>query len=52
MARVRMFGVIRSQPADKAAALITAVESAMERYREDGVFKIPAAAILTVGVKA
>jgi SAM-dependent methyltransferase len=41
-----------SQPADKAAALITAVESAIERYQEDGVFKIPAAAILAVGVKA
>lgn len=49
---VRMSAVIRSQPADKAAALITAVESAIERYQEDGVFKIPAAAILAVGVKA
>jgi hypothetical protein len=49
---VRMSAVIRSQPADKAAALITAVESAIERYQEDGVFKIPATAILAVGVKA
>ena len=49
---VRMSAVIRSQPADKAAALITAVESAIERYQEDGVFKIPAAAILAVCVKA
>jgi hypothetical protein len=38
---VRMSTVIRSQPADKAAALITAVESAIERYQEDGLFKIP-----------
>jgi ubiquinone/menaquinone biosynthesis C-methylase UbiE len=49
---VRMSAVIRSQPADKAAALVTAVESAIERYQEDGVFKIPAAAILAVGAKA
>ena len=48
---VRMSAVIRSQPTDKAAALVRAVELAIERYREDGVFKIPAAAILAVGVK-
>ena len=42
---VRMSAVIRSQPADKAAALI-------EHYQEDGVFKIPAAAIFAVCVKA
>jgi hypothetical protein len=47
-----MSAVIRSQPADKAAELITAVESSIERYQEDGVFKIPAAAILAVDVKA
>ena len=48
---VRMSAVIRSQPADKTAAFIRAVELAIERYREDGVFRIPAAAILAVGIK-
>jgi len=49
---VRMSAVIRSQPANKAASLIAAVELAIERYREGGVFKIPAVAILAVAVKA
>lgn len=49
---VQMSAVIRSQAPDKAASLVAAVDLAIERYREDGVFKIPAAAILAVGVKA
>jgi hypothetical protein len=43
---------VKAIAADKAAALITAVQSAIERYRDDGVFKIPAAAVLAVHVKA
>ena len=35
----------------RTAASIRAVELAIERDREDGVFKIPAAAIWAVGVK-
>ena len=49
---VRMSAVIRSQPVDKAAALVAALDRAIERYREGGVFKVPAAALLAVGVKA
>ena len=48
---VRLSAVIRSQPPDKAAALITAVDRAIERYRDGDVFKIPAVAVLAVGVK-
>jgi ubiquinone/menaquinone biosynthesis C-methylase UbiE len=49
---VRMASVIRSLPSDKTDLLITALERSMECYREGGVYKVPAAAILAVGAKA
>lgn len=49
---VRMSYVIRSLPNDKSDLLITTLERSMERYREGGVYKVPVAAILAVGVKA
>jgi uncharacterized protein (TIGR01244 family) len=49
---VRMSSIIRSLPQDKMALLTSAVERSIERYREGNVFKVPAAAILAVGVKA
>lgn len=49
---VRMSSVIRSLPHDKTTSLTMAVERSIERYRDGEVFKVPAAAILAVGVKA
>ncbi|MEJ8825871.1 methyltransferase domain-containing protein [Variovorax humicola] len=49
---VRMSSLIRSLPQEKRALLPMAVEREMERFRQGDVFKVPAAAILAVGVKA
>jgi hypothetical protein len=49
---VGMSSVIQSLPHDKTALLTMAVERLIERYRKGEVFKVPAAAILAVGVKA
>jgi hypothetical protein len=46
-----MSAVIRALPADKSASLLAGVENAIGRYLEGGVFKIPATAVLAVGVK-
>jgi len=48
---VRMSAVIRALPTDKSTALLAGVEHAIAPYLEGGVFKIPATAVLTVGVK-
>jgi len=48
---VRMSAVIRSLPAHKSAALLAEVESAIARYLDGDVFKIPATAVLAVGIK-
>jgi len=48
---VRMSAVISALPADKSAALLAGVENAIAPYLEGGVFKIPATAVLAVGVK-
>jgi SAM-dependent methyltransferase len=48
---VKISAVIRSLPADKSEALVAAVEQAIARYLEDGVFKIPATAVLAVGTR-
>ena len=49
---VRMSSMIRSLPQDKIGVLTKAVERSIECYREDGVFKVPATALLAVGTKA
>lgn len=48
---VRTSAVIKSQPREKTAAILAAAEMAVARYREDGRLRIPATAILAVGIK-
>lgn len=48
---VRMSSVLRSLPQGKMPLLTKAIERLMEPHREGEVFKVPAVAILAVGVK-
>ena len=49
---VRLSTLIRSQPPDKAAAIVAAMRKIAAGYRESGRLRIPVTAILAVGTKS
>lgn len=48
---VRLSSVIRSLPRDKASLLVAALDRSMQSYRDGVGFRIPAVALLALGIK-